>query len=163
MSAPPPSPIDNPKLKPSLPIDSSQVPATEITSSDFEEESIPSQLAAELIQPSFNPVQYKALQALPNSGTTRNECLLHEYDRRLDLHITYNALEFMIFKISENTPDLESIIDEQAMFEQSWPSPRKFHTGVTTSQRDTAVMSTLLQEAQLLIEQIQQTINTLRS
>lgn len=145
-------------------MDSSEVPAIAITSSDFEEENISPQLAAELTQASFNPTQYKTLEVLPDSEKTRRECLLHEYDRRLDLHIAHHTLEFMIFKTLENKPHLESIVDKQAIFAKAWPAPRKLHdTRVTTNQEETAIMSNLLQEAQSLIKQIQQAIDTLKS
>ena len=136
----------------------------------FKEVIISPQLAVELMQTSFQPIRYKALETLPNSDRGRKEYLLHEYDRRLELHISYNAMKFITWNISENMVQLKSIIDNQAMFEQTWPSPRsknepaslfrKLYTNTITDQEGT-VISKLLKEAQSLIEQIQQTVNAI--
>ena len=139
----------------------------------FKEVTISPQLAVELMQNSFQPIQYKALETLPNSDRDREEYLLHEYDRRLELHISYNAMKFITWNISENMVQLKSIIDNQAMFEQTWPSPRsknklaslfrKLYTNTITDQEEGTVISKLLKEAQSLIEQIQQTVNAIKS
>ena len=139
----------------------------------FKEVTISPQLAVELMQTSFQPIQYKALEICPDSDRGREEYLLHEYDRRLELHISYNAMTFITWNISENMVQLKSIIDNQAMFEQTWPSPRsknepaslfrKLYTNTITDQEEGIVISKLLKEAQSLIEQIQQTVNAIKS
>ena len=150
--------------------------STETMPDEFKEAIISPQLACELMQPSFQPIQYKALESLPNSDQAREEYLLHEYDRRLELHIAYNTMKFMTWNISENMAhgQLKPIIDNQAIFEQTWPltrsenDPASLFRNVYTSTIDIADqeegtgIKKLLQKAQLLIEQIQQTVGALK-
>ena len=138
---------------------------------DFGEITISPLLAAELIQPSFEPVQYKALDTIPDCDDGREEYLLGEYDRRLELHIVYHAMKFRTWSMTENMPSLKSVIDNQAMFEQTWPSPRSqdeptslfsnvFTSNITDQEGGTA--ANLLLEVQSLIKQIQQTVDTFK-
>ena len=160
------------KSKSHSPGESSQS-STETMSAYFKEVTgISPRLAGELMQLSFQPIQYKASETLCNSERYREQYFLHECDRRLELHIAYNAMKFMIWNVSENMVQLKSIIDNQAMFEEMWPSPRsknepasifrKVYTNVTTDE-ETAGIRKLFQEAQSLIEQIQQTVYGLKS
>lgn len=127
------------------------------------------QLAGALMGPSFQPIQYNALTTLPSSERYREQYLLYECDRRLELHIAYNAMKFTLWNASENMAQLKFIIDNQAMFEEMWPSPRSrneptsiVYNKVITNQEE-ARLSRLFQEAQSLIEQIQQTVYGLKS
>ena len=158
------------KSKSRSPAESSQS-STETVSVYFKEVTgISPQLAGELTQPSFQPIQYKASETLPDSERYREQYLLSEYDRRLELHIAYNAMKFMIWNVSENMVQLKSVIDNQAMFEEMWPSPRsknepgsifrKVYTNIFIDQEEGAE---LFQEAQSLIEQIQHTLYALKS
>ena len=51
------------------------------------------------MHPSFDPAVYKTLDTLPESS---KEYLLHEFDRRVELHIGYNSAEFMLLDIVES-------------------------------------------------------------
>ena len=162
VSAPPPSP--NPTVKPLSLAESIQVSLTEIILNDFKGTTISPQLADELMQDSFIPVQYKALEIPPDSDETRQRFVLYEYNRRMELHIAHNTLEYMIYCITEDIPHLKSIIDGQAMFEQTWPSPQMACAAVENDQKqETAMSELLLQEAQLLIKQIQQTVKIIEA
>ena len=135
------------------------------------EVTISPQLAAELMQISFQPIQYEALETLPNSDRGREEYLLHEYDRRLELHISYNAMKFITWNISENMVLLKSVINIQSLFEQTWLSPRSknepaslfrmVYTNPITDLEEGIGINKILKEAQSLIEQIQQTVNAI--
>ena len=142
------------------------------------EVTISSQLAVELMEPSFQPIQYKALETYPDSDRGREEYLLHEYlvheyDRRLELHISYNAMKFITWNISENMVQLKSVIDRQALFEQTWPSPRSKNESASlfrmvyinpiTDLEEGIGINKILKEAESLIEQIKQTVNALNS
>lgn len=163
ISAPPPSP----NLTFSPP-ESSQVPLVKPVSLNFEETAISPELAAELTNPSFYPSEYKALTTYPNSDETREEHMLHEWDRRLELHIAYNLVKFMTM---ENKGCLKPLIDKQAIFEQTWPSPRsiakqdsvfrKIYANPTTDEEITAIKP-LLQEALSLVKQIQEMVRALK-
>ena len=135
------------------------------------EVTISPQLAVELMHTSFQPIQYKALETLPNSDRGREEYLLHEYDRRLELHISYNAMKFVTWNISENMVLLKSVINIQSLFEQTWLSPRSknklaslfrmVYTNPITDLEEGIGINKILKEAQSLIEQIQQTVNAI--
>ena len=140
------------------------------------EVTISSQLAVELMEPSFQPIQYKALETYPDSDRGReeyllHEYLLHEYDRRLKLHISYNAMKFITWNISENMIQLKSVIDIQALFEQTWPSPRSknepaslfrmVYTNPIIDLEEGIGIKRILMEAESLIEQIKRTVNAL--
>ena len=147
--------------------------STETMSYYFMEVTISPQLAVELMQPSFQPIQYNALETYPDSDRGREEYLLHEYDRRLELHISYNAMKFTIWNISESMVQLKSIIDNQALFEQTWPSPcsknepaslfRMVYINLITDLEERIEINKILMEAESLIEQIKQTVNALNS
>ena len=135
-------------------------------SADFGEITISPLLAAELMQPSFEPIRYKAVNVVPACETGREEYLLGEYDRRLELHIVYHAMKYRTWIMNENVPSLKSIIDNQAMFEQTWPSPRSkneslsiFSNTFTNIITDQGGTNSLL-EVQSLIKLIQQTIDS---
>ena len=160
------------KSKSHSPAESSQS-SNETMSPYFMEVTISPQLAVELMQPSFEPIQYKALETYPDSDRGREEYLLHEYDRRLELHISYNAMKFITWNISENMFQLKSVIDIQALFEQTWPSPRsknepaslfrKVYTNPISDLEEGIGINRILKEAESLIEEIKQTVNALHS
>ena len=142
------------------------------------EVTISSQLAVELMEPSFQPIQYKALETYPDSDRGREEYLLHEYlvheyDRRVELHISYNAMKFITWNISENMVQLKTVIDRQTLFEQTWPSPRSknepaslfrmVYINPITDLEEGIGINKILKEAESLIEQIKQTVNALNS
>ena len=151
------------KSKSHSPAESSQS-SNETMSPYFMEVTISPQLAVELMQPSFQPILYKALETYPDSDRGREEYLLHEYDRRLELHISYNAMKFITWNISENMFQLKSVIDIQALFEQTWPSPRsknesaglfrKVYTNPISDLEEGIGINRILKEAESLIEEI---------
>ena len=147
--------------------------SNETMSPYFMEVTISPQLAVELMQPSFQPIHYKALETYPDSDRGREEYLLREYDRRLELHISYNAMKFITWNISENMFQLKSVIDIQALFEQTWPSPRSknepaslfrmVYTNPIIDLEEGIGINRILKEAESLIEEIKQTVNALNS
>lgn len=109
------------------------------------------------------------MTTLPTNEKIRQEYLLHEYDRRLNMQIAYQAANFELHDaLLMNNRQFRALICEQRRFEQKWPLLRTksreqnesptFHdesTAATMADEREACFVELAKEGRVIIEVVQ--------